>query len=94
MKVKGFLKDVGGASRVTKARLEAFANASPVPVTEDPIRDVAYALHPGKIPLVVTGVRDAGKTAKTFTFRAQDGRRLPLFRAGQFMGWIFPWARA
>ena len=29
MKVKGFLKDVGGASRVTKARLEAFASASP-----------------------------------------------------------------
>ena len=37
MKVKGFLKDVGGASRVTKARLSAFETASPVPVKEDPI---------------------------------------------------------
>ena len=37
MKVKGFLKDVGGASRVTKARLAAFENASPMPVTTDPL---------------------------------------------------------
>ena len=29
MKIKGFLKDVGGASRVTKARLNAFETASP-----------------------------------------------------------------
>ena len=34
MKVKGFLKDVGGASRVTKARLEAFEAASAVPVRD------------------------------------------------------------
>ena len=90
MKVKGFLKDVGGASRVTKARLAAFANASPVPVTVDPIHEVAYALHPGKLPLVVTEIRPAGKTARTFRFRAEDGRRLPLFRAGQFMVLDFP----
>ncbi|MBO6041091.1 MAG: iron-sulfur cluster-binding domain-containing protein, partial [Oscillospiraceae bacterium] len=90
MKVKGFLKDVGGASRVTKARLAAFANASPVPVTEDPIHEVAYAMHPGKIALVVTQIRPAGKTAQTFRFQAQDGRRLPLFRAGQFMVLDFP----
>ena len=85
MKVKGFLKDVGGASRVTKARLNAFKNASAEPVTVDPIHEVAYALYPGKLPLVVTDIRPAGKTAKTFRFQAKDGRRLPLFRAGQFM---------
>ena len=31
MKIKGFLKDVGGASRVTKARLHAFETASASP---------------------------------------------------------------
>lgn len=90
MKVKGFLKDVGGASRVTKARLAAFENASPVPVTVDPIHEVAYAMHPGRIELAVTDIRDACKTAKTFRFQAVDGRRLPLFRAGQFMVLDFP----
>ena len=74
MKVKGFLKDVGGASRVTKARLEAFANASPVPVTNDPIHEVAYAMHPGKIELVVTDIRPANSVCKTVRFQAADGR--------------------
>ena len=31
MKVKGFLKDVGGASRVTKMRKELIAKGSPLP---------------------------------------------------------------
>ena len=90
MKVKGFLKDVGGASRVTKARLNAFEQGSPLPQPKDPIREVAYINHPGKIELVVTDVRDACKTAKTFRFEAADGRRLPLFQAGQFMVLDFP----
>ena len=30
IKVKGFLKDVGGASRVTKLREENFAKGSPI----------------------------------------------------------------
>ena len=85
MKVKGFLKDVGGAGRVTDARLAAFKNASAKPQSFDPIRAVADQLHPGKLELVVTEVRDACKTAKTFRFEAADGRRLPLFQAGQYV---------
>ena len=85
MKIKGFLKDVGGASRVTKARLEAFANASAVPEKVDPIGDVAREWHPGKLDLVVTDVRSASKTAKTVRFERADGGKLPFFYAGQFM---------
>ena len=85
MKVKGFLKDVGGASRVTKARLAAFENASAQPVRTDPIGDVARQLHPGKLQLRLTEIRDASRTARTFRFEACDGRRLPLFLAGQYM---------
>ena len=85
MKVKGFFEDVAGASRVTKARLDAFHSASPVPVTVDPIHEVAYAMHPGRVELVVTAVRSAGGGCKTVRFQAADGRRLPLFRAGQFL---------
>ena len=41
IKVKGFLKDVGGASRVTKLREENFAKGSPIPDPRDPIRELA-----------------------------------------------------
>ena len=44
--VKGFLKDVGGAGRVTKLREEALAAASPVPQPKDPIRELTEKLHP------------------------------------------------
>ncbi len=90
MKIKGFLKDVGGASRVSRARLAAFENASPVPVREDPIGDVARTWHPGKLDLVVTDVRSASKTAVTVRFERADGGKLPPFYAGQFMVLDFP----
>ena len=90
MKIKGFLKDVGGASRVTKARLNAFENASAEPVTDDPIGAVAREWHPGKIELEVAEIREASKTAKTFRFRRPEGGKLPPFYAGQFMAIDFP----
>lgn len=90
MKIKGFLKDVGGASRVTKARLGAFENASAVPVKDDPIGNVAREWHPGKLDLVVTEIRSACKTAKTFRFEKVGGGKLPLFYAGQFIALEFP----
>ncbi len=90
MKVNGFLKDVGGASRVTKARLHAFETASSVPVTVDPIGNVAREWHPGRLELVVTEIRDACKTAKTFRFQRPEGGKLPPFYAGQFMVIDFP----
>lgn len=90
MKVKGFLKDVGGASRVTKARLAAFDQASSTPVRTDPIGDVAREWHPGKLDMVVTDIRDASKTAKTVRFEKVGGGKLPPFYAGQFMVVDFP----
>ncbi|MCR5072292.1 MAG: iron-sulfur cluster-binding domain-containing protein [Clostridiales bacterium] len=89
MKVKGFLKDVGGASRVTKARLAAFENASPVSVREDPIGNVAREWHPGKISLVVSDIRVASPTAKTVRFQKMGGGKLPPFYAGQFVALDF-----
>ena len=89
MKVKGFLKDVGGASRVTKARLEAFEAASPVPVSVDPIGDAAREWHPGTLELVVTEIRAASPTAKTVRFEKVGGGKLPPFYAGQFISLAF-----
>ncbi|MCR4904766.1 MAG: iron-sulfur cluster-binding domain-containing protein [Clostridiales bacterium] len=85
MKIKGFLKDVGGASRVTKARLAALESASPVAVTSDPIGDVAREWHPGKIELEVKEIRTASPTARTVRFGRPEGGKLPPFYAGQFI---------
>ncbi|MBQ5950750.1 MAG: iron-sulfur cluster-binding domain-containing protein [Lachnospiraceae bacterium] len=83
MKVKGFLKDVGGASAVTKRRQAAYDRASAKPAHKDPMGAVAKALHPGLIPLTVESVRPASKTAKTIRFTSEA--HLPYFRAGQFL---------
>ena len=85
MKIKGFLQDVTGASRVTKARLNAFEAASAVPETTDPIADVVARWHPKKFGVTVTAVRDASPTAKTIRFVRTDKEKLPFFYAGQFV---------
>ena len=82
MKIKGFLKDVGGASRVTKRRQENFDKAPATSQYNDPITEVARKLHPGFIKLTVTAVKDASPTARTLRFEAPH---LPYFRAGQFL---------
>ena len=84
IRVKSFLKDVGGAGRVTEARREKLKNASAVPDPKDPIRDLADKLHPSEMQLRVTDIRDASPTAKTFRFEAVDGH-IPVFQCGQFM---------
>ncbi|MBP5224693.1 MAG: iron-sulfur cluster-binding domain-containing protein [Lachnospiraceae bacterium] len=89
MKIKGFLKDVGGASRVTKKRLEAFEKASDKPVKDDPIGNAAREWHPGTLDLVVTEIRDASPTAKTVRFERADGKKLPFFYAGQYVSLAF-----
>ena len=82
MKVKGFLKDVGGASRVTKARQAKFDAASAKPKPYDPIGAAAKALHPGRIALTLEEIREVNKTTKTLVFTAPH---LPYFIAGQSM---------
>ena len=85
MRVNHFLKDVGGASRVTKARLEAFRSASPALTDRDPIGEAARTWHPGTIELVVTDIMTASPTAKTIRLARPDGQKLPPFYAGQYI---------
>ncbi len=82
MKVRNFIEDVGGASRVTKRRQAVYDKASNTPKPFDPIGDTAKKLHPGFIDLTVTSVRQSGKDARTIRFTADH---LPYFKAGQFM---------
>jgi ferredoxin-NADP reductase len=84
MKVYGFLKDVGGAGRVTARRQSLFQSASAEPQTRDPINELARALHPGPLALTVTDVRDVSPTARKLRFAPKQGR-LPVFQCGQYL---------
>ena len=85
MKIKNFLTDVSGASRVTKKRLQSFEQASPALTDMDPIGSVAREWHPGLLELVVTSMKPASKTAKTIRLERTDGKKLPFFYAGQYI---------
>lgn len=84
MKIKSFFQDILGSARVTKRRSEAIKRASDIPDGTDPIGDVARLLHPGKFNLKIVSIRDASKSAKTFTFESETGH-IPYFKAGQFL---------
>ena len=84
IKVKGFLKDVGGASRVTALRRSSIENASAAPDGRDPIRDLADKLHPAGMEFIVDSVRPASPTSKIFRLKSADGH-IPPFQAGQYV---------
>lgn len=88
MRVKGFLKDVGGASRVIERRRKMIQNASGRIIKRDPINETASGLHPETITLRVAGIRDVSPTARTFRFVSEDVP-LPVFQAGQYMSLDF-----
>ncbi len=84
IKVKGFLKDVGGASRVTKLREENFAKGSPIPDPKDPIRELADKLHPDKMMVKVVDIREASPSSRVYRFESVDGH-IPVFQSGQYV---------
>ena len=84
IKVKGFLTDVGGTSRVTAARRSAIQNASSVPDPKDHIREVADLLHPDPMPLKVTDIRQTSPNSRTYRFETADGH-VPVFQCGQYV---------
>ena len=85
MKIKGFLKDVTGAMRVTNARRKIIADASGDNLYSDPIRELCRELHPEATHVRVARVEDASPTARTYTFEPVGGDVLPPFQAGQYV---------
>ena len=84
IKVRGFLQDVGGASRVTKLREENFARGSTIIDPRDPIRELADKLHPEHMTFKVTDIREASPTSRVFRFESADGH-IPVFQSGQYV---------
>lgn len=84
IKVKGFLKDVGGAARVTELRKRSIENASDVPQPKDFVRELADKLHPASMQFRVVSIKDASPTSKIFRLASVDGH-IPVFQAGQYI---------
>ena len=84
IKVKGFLKDVGGASRVSKMREENFAAGSTTIDPHDPIRELADKLHPDHMTFKVVDIREASPSSRVFRFESADGH-IPVFQSGQYV---------
>lgn len=84
MKVNGFLRDVTGASRVTKARRRLIESGSPENLYSDPIKALSEELHPLVTHVKVEKVEDVSPTARKITFTADEGDILPPFQAGQY----------
>ena len=82
--VNGFLKDVGGASRVTESRKKVIANASDVPSPKDFVRELADKLHPASMSFKVVLIKDVSPSSKLFRLESTDGH-IPLFQAGQYI---------
>ena len=80
IKVRGFLQDVGGASRVTKLREENFARGSTIIDPRDPIRELADKLHPEHMTFKVTDIREASPTSRVSALSRQTDIS-PCFRA-------------
>ncbi|MDD5887512.1 MAG: iron-sulfur cluster-binding domain-containing protein [Oscillospiraceae bacterium] len=88
MKVKGFFKDITGANRIMQAREELITSGSPTPQPNDPIRNLADALHPGPKNYTVASVTQSSPSSKTYRFVPQDGH-VPPFQSGQYANFYF-----
>lgn len=90
MKVKGFLKDISGASRIVKIRKEKINEADERPETQDSINDIAKKLHPNSLRLCVREVRQISSTTRSYELVAKEGSpSLPVFQAGQYASFRF-----
>lgn len=84
IKVKGFLKDVSGSSKVIKLREESYANASSTPDPKDFIKDITEQLHPQSMEVRVIDIKNTSPTSKTYRFESTNGW-IPVFQSGQYV---------
>lgn len=85
MEIYGTQKDMEAFGRLIPERQQKIAEASAVPVRDDPINALARRLHPEKINLFIAQVREEAASTRTFRLRPAQGEELPVFRAGQYL---------
>lgn len=86
--VRGHLFDLLAFRGLPKQREKRIAKAPARPVAVHPVNVLAQQIHPDKLHLVVTTVRDETKSSKTFRLApdpSSETTSLPPFRAGQYL---------
>jgi len=86
--VRGSILDLLAFRGLPGKRKKRFAKASSRPLPVHPVNELAQRLHPPKLQLVVSEIRDETPTTRTFKLApAADSEiaALPCFRAGQYL---------
>lgn len=83
-KIKGRLKDMLGAFRVSSRYKKIIASAPENREFADPISDLAKKLHPGIVTLRLDERTEVGEGCYFLTFSSVD-EEIPLFKPGQYM---------
>jgi ferredoxin-NADP reductase len=86
--VRGSILDLLAFRGLPGKRKKRFAKASARPLPVHPVNELAQQIHPSKLHLVVTEIREETKTTKTFKLAPaseSETRELPCFRAGQYL---------
>jgi ferredoxin-NADP reductase len=86
--VRGSIFDLLAFRGLPGVRKKRFAKAPAQPLPVHPVNELAQQIHPPKLHLVVTEIRDETRTTRTFKLApAPDSETavLPHFRAGQYL---------
>jgi ferredoxin-NADP reductase len=86
--VRGHIFDLLAFRGLVGQRQKRIGKGAVLPMPVHPVNVLAQQIHPDKLHLLVTGVRDETKTSRTFRLApdsAAGTQSLPFFRAGQHL---------
>ena len=82
MKIKGLLKDLLGSFRLLKMRKKEIKEASEHEIPDDIITNLAKELHPGRITVTVSDIKQETKDSKRIRLSSP---LIPYFPAGTYL---------
>ena len=86
--VRGSIFDLLAFRGLPGKRRKRFARTSAQPLPVHPVNELAQQIHPSRLQLAVTEIRDETRTTRTFKLAPAPGpetQALPCFRAGQYL---------
>jgi len=86
--VKSNTRDLFAFTKLVPKRKKMFEKASSEPITKDPMNELAVRLHPIRLYLVISEIKDETKSTKTFKLTPDldsNTKELAYFRAGQYL---------
>ncbi|MDR0854864.1 MAG: iron-sulfur cluster-binding domain-containing protein [Christensenellaceae bacterium] len=83
--INGYIKDLASFFALNGKRKKWIESGSTNVDMSDPVAELAKHLHPGLITSKIVKVTDETPSTKTFTLEPTDGKKLPLFYAGQYI---------